>query len=393
MTALCHDNHAGENDAFLKKFNSEVARSRVPLSGGMDLTYRCNLNCAHCYAKPAGAGGELNTGEVVSIIDQVSEAGCLFFLMTGGEPLLREDFGTIYSHARMRGLIVTVFTNATLVDEQTAALFGELPPRSVEVSIYGATPSTHDGITGVEGSHERCLRGVRLLRERGVKLVLKTVLMNRNADEFHAMERLAVEMGARFRMDAMLFPRLDGGMAPMELCVSPDVAVEKEFGSETRRQEWRRYAERMGRPAWSGRPARRDTCPPGYGGRRAGAGKLYDCGAGLNCFHVDARGILHPCLMARSIGYDLRRGTFEEGWRKEIPKVREIPAPADYACGGCGKRGACSFCPASLEMEGGVEHVRYVCDVAGRRLESLALSIYQPLRHQDTKVSLAEVAK
>ena len=153
-----------DSTEFLRGLNRKMARLRVPVSGSIELTRFCNLKCVHCYIRPVSAEEvrsttELDTGTWLAIIDQIAEAGCLNLLITGGEPMLRSDFPAIYSHAKKKGLLVTVFTNGTLVTEEAAALFRELPPQSVEVTVYGASKQTYEGITGVAGSYERSLAG------------------------------------------------------------------------------------------------------------------------------------------------------------------------------------------------------------------------------------------
>jgi MoaA/NifB/PqqE/SkfB family radical SAM enzyme len=99
----------------------------------------------------------MSTKTIQSLIDDITDAGCLYFLITGGEPLLREDFPTIYQHAKENGLIITIFTNGTLINDKIIALFNEFPPHEVEVSIYGATASVYEKITQVAGSFHKCL--------------------------------------------------------------------------------------------------------------------------------------------------------------------------------------------------------------------------------------------
>ena len=98
---------------------------RYHLGGSLDLTARCNLNCVHCYIRqPAGdeavKAGEMTTDQFTWLIDRMAEAGTLFLLITGGEPLLRPDFEQIYTHAKRRGMLISLFTNATLLTPRIA---------------------------------------------------------------------------------------------------------------------------------------------------------------------------------------------------------------------------------------------------------------------------------
>lgn len=358
---MCGPEKLSGNAEFLRRFSTTATSMRVPLQGGMDLTSRCNMSCVHCYAGPAPHSEkdtEVDTESVIRILDQVADAGCLFFLFSGGEPLLRDDFSDVYAHARGRGMIVSVFTNATLVDDRIVGLFSRMPPYSVEVTMYGVSPEVHDSVTRVRGSHEACMRGVRMLKDAGFRVVLKTILMRQNRHEFESLERLAGDLGLEFRMDPMLFPRMDGDPAPLEFLVEPGEAVAAEMSGGNRMGQWREYADKTTGVSTSG--------------------KMYDCGAGVSTFHVDSRGVLHPCLMARNVGYDLTQGSFETGWNDVIPSIREKQARQDDPCGSCGKRGTCSYCPASFDIGiGGNEYRKYACDVSEKREQVLKEQILQ----------------
>ena len=175
-----------DREEYLQEFWDKVAQQHIPLFGSIELTHRCNLRCLHCYlgTHRGSPGKELRTERLFSVIDEITEAGCLFLLLTGGEPLLRKDFPEIYRYAKTKGLMVTVFTNGTLVTDPLVELFEDLPPQAVEVSLYGAAAATYEMITGVEGSFERCLTGIRRFLEHGINVRLKTVLMTLNCREY-----------------------------------------------------------------------------------------------------------------------------------------------------------------------------------------------------------------
>jgi MoaA/NifB/PqqE/SkfB family radical SAM enzyme len=347
------------NAGFLRDFNLRVEALRIPLSGSMSLTHACNIGCVHCYvggkARHYAGRHQMSTDRVKAVLDEVAAEGCLYMLFTGGEPLLRKDFAALYTHARECGMLMTVFTNATLINEDTISLFRELPPQAIDISVYGATEETYEKISRVPGSFERCMTGIRLLHENRVPFTLKTVLMTLNEHEYHQIERLADDYGVRFRMDAGLFPRFDGDTEPLQYRVAPEVAVEKEFSNRRRARMWQKYVDE-----------RRDVPP---------SEKLYTCGSGVNTFHIDAAGRLQPCLMSVHHTYDLASGSFAEGWYEFIPQMREEEAPATGGgCGSCGSGGGCGdddqnqaqdrllsgYCPAFSRLENGDEAKRSV---------------------------------
>jgi MoaA/NifB/PqqE/SkfB family radical SAM enzyme len=271
---------------------------RIPLNGSIAMTHRCHLRCVHCYLgderQSLSRADEQDTAFWRSVIDQVTEAGCLNLLITGGEPLLRSDFAELYARAARRGMLVTVFTNATLVDARIVELFGELTPDLVEVTLYGASREVYERVTGVPGSYERCLAGVDALRDRGISVGLKTMVLQENRHEVSAMRTMAEARGVPFRLDAALFPCRDGCSSPLDHRIPPAEAVALEMEDKVLLQKTvDHFRETQGLPPDD---------------------RLFACMAGLTGFHVDPQGLLLPCLMVATHAFDLRQGTFREGW-------------------------------------------------------------------------------
>lgn len=351
-----HIDWPDDQDYFRDLFQRAQA-ARVPLAGTLELTRRCNLRCVHCYLgaqEQAGHEREMTTAQVLAVLDQVVAAGCLGLLITGGDPLLRADFPEIYRHAKLAGLDVTVFTNGTPVTDRHIELFRDLPPRLVEITLYGATAETYERVTGVRGSYERCLAGVRRLHEAGIRLGLKTILMTVNRHEFAAIEELAGRFGAKFRFDPVLTACLDGGREPLHLRVEPREAVRLDLASPERRRAWLDFRARY--PEW----------PP--------SDRLFQCLAGQTGFHVDAFGNLQPCLMLPAISYSLLAGTFAEGWA-EMAQLREAKARADNRCAACQLRPYCAYCPGLCELENGDPEIPsdYLCALGAGRLQAITM--------------------
>lgn len=343
---------------YLRELSRKAKGERVPISGSLSLTHRCNLRCTHCYLPLRERSGgeaaqELRTAEACALIDEIAGAGCLFFLITGGEPLVRGDFHEIYRHARSRGLLVTIFTNGTMIDRDTVRLFKEYPPRAVEISLYGATAATYEKVTGVGGSYAKCLRGVRLLLDHGIPLKLKSMIMTWNSRELGEMDGMARRLGVPFRIDSALFPRIDGDRSPLALRIPPAEAVAGEVADGERLKEWAAYyARRKGLPSTD---------------------KLYTCGAGLTHFHVDPCGYLQPCSMVIHCRRKLSGGDFLAAWRDMMPRFRAKKAGAGYTCNTCEKRIVCGLCPAFFRLESGSEMRRseYLCRMGQLRFEAL----------------------
>lgn len=332
---------------------------RLPLQGTIETSFRCNLNCVHCYVnEPAGSRTErereLPLGRLKQLIDEIVEAGCLEVLLTGGEVLLRPDFPELYLHAIRRGLIVTVFTNGTLITERIADLFDEYRPHAVEISLYGMTRETYERVTRVPGSYDRCLAGIGRLVARGLPLTLKTMALTWNQHEVAAMEAYAKSLGLRFKFDSLLNPRVDcGANRNSELQLSAEQAIALDLQDPERLRDLRDFCERFVRRA--GPPVDHEY--------------VYNCGAGHMSFTVDPYGQLQMCQLSRKSAFDLRADRFERGWNEYFPELRARKWQTHSICRSCNLVSLCGSCAGAAEMEtGDIEgRVPQFCEVAHLR--------------------------
>lgn len=167
-----------------------------PVKVWVQATGSCNMSCAVCYGDCTSAPGaeELSTEEHLRLIDYFLDNGVMHVMYEGGEPFMRPDFLDIVRYAG-RKLLTWVRTNASLVDDGIAAELARAGVNTVVVDCFGATAATHDAITGVPGSFERTVAGIRRLKAAGLNLVMATILNRRNAHELQAYTELAAELG------------------------------------------------------------------------------------------------------------------------------------------------------------------------------------------------------
>lgn len=342
---------------FSKRLYEDSVKKRIPISGSIELTERCNLKCVHCYInKPPDnrelLNREMSKTEIFNIIDQIVDMGCLWMLFTGGEPLLRPDFIEIYTYAKKAGLLVTIFTNGTLIDEKISDYFAEYCPFSVEITINGATEQTFEKITCVEGSYLQCLKGIELLSERKIPMKLKTMVLSLNKHELDDMRQLARNFEVDFRFDPIINFRLDGNDKPAEYRLTADDVLELDMNDSKRANSFKKSIKK-------------------YYGKTNKPEYIYKCGAGANSFHVDPYGRLSPCIMSRYPSYDLLNGSFSEGWLNFIPEVVSEKVTKVTKCTECEIIGICSLCPGISKMETGDPEgiVEYICNIAHKRVE------------------------
>src|SRR6266571_4150344 len=324
--------------------------SRLPLSGSFELTFKCNLRCVHCYIPDYSGRNEMSTEEIKRILSEAADEGCVWMLLTGGEILCRSDFPEIYLHAKRQGFLLTLFSNGTLLDERIADLLAEDPPFGIEITLYGLSDATYLKTTGFPRPFTRVRRAIDLMLERRLPLSLKAVAMEPLRGEIEKMAAFCDSLGVRFRYDAIVHGRLDGSLAPTQVRSSPDTVVEYDATDPERFAEWLKFYKQYVKP----------TRPSPY---------LMSCGAGVNSFHVTPQGLLLSCEALPLLGYDLRRGSFREGWYGVVADIRERRAEVFNVCAACELKALCDRCPATALLETGSPDgwIPYYCEVTHRR--------------------------
>jgi radical SAM protein with 4Fe4S-binding SPASM domain len=305
-----------------------VERARAasaPLHVLLELTYRCNVRCVHCYL--AGREEEMSLAEWTSALDALAAEGCLIVTLSGGEVLLRRDFFDIAGAAKARGFAMRIFTNGTLVDARASDRLAELSPIVVEMSLLGGTAETHDGITLKKGSFARTIRAAELLGERGVRVKLKTTLMRGNVAEARRMEEVAARLGVQHQVSLVLMPKRDGDPSPVALRAD-DRAL-------------RRYVQRRER-----------DLPEAPVPLAVGDDGL--CSAGRSACSISPSGDVYPCVLLPMKAGNVRERPFGEIWR-DSPSLREMRALVQQhkiGCHGCDDEGH-FFCPALNMLQTG----------------------------------------
>jgi radical SAM protein with 4Fe4S-binding SPASM domain len=348
-----------------REFVDRVARKRdgdrIPWMGSMEVTSRCNLRCLHCYINlpvndTEAQHRELPGEEFCEILNQAADEGCFWLQLTGGEPFVRPDFLKIYSHAKTKGFLIALFTNATTVTPRIADYLAEWPPHSLEITLYARTQPVYERVTRAPGSYKRCMEGIELLLERKLPVELKTAVLNENKEELFDIKAYAEQLGVKFRFDATLNHRLDLGAKPGRHRLSPAEVVDLDLKDEGRSEKLKEFYVRAWRPPLESR-------------------LLYHCGAGSTSFHVDAYGHLSPCIMSRAPSYDLRSGTFRHGWREFMTEVLSQERTRDTQCTTCHIIDACGQCPGHARLETGDQEapVEFLCQIAHLRASAFGL--------------------
>jgi MoaA/NifB/PqqE/SkfB family radical SAM enzyme len=177
---------------------------RLPLEGHFDLTYRCNNTCRHCWLwlapnAPAQAD-ELSFDEIRRIADQARALGTRRWSISGGEPMLRDDFPAIFDYLTRQATTYSLNTNGTLITPQIAQLLKRKGTKMI--ALYGATAEVYDAVTRHDGGFEKAMRGFRYMQEAGAGFVVQLIPMHENWHEWEQMQELAKSLSRHWRVGA-----------------------------------------------------------------------------------------------------------------------------------------------------------------------------------------------
>jgi radical SAM protein with 4Fe4S-binding SPASM domain len=352
--------------AFSADLHQRQAGERMPLQVSIEVTRRCPLECLHCYNNlPMGdmdaRQRELSKEEHFKMLDELVEMGCFWILYTGGEIFARKDFLEIYTYAKKKGFLITLFTNGTIVNEQIADYLVEWPPFAIEITLYGRTRETYEALTAIPGSYDRCLHGIELLRSRKLPLKLKTVATSVNKHEVLEMREFAEELGVEFKIDGQINPRIDCSQSPLAVRLTPEEVVALDMSSPKGVAAYRKLAKRdLENPATL---SQIDT--------------VYFCGGGMNSFAINAYGEVGICVISQQETFGIRNVGVKAVWEQSLLQLRNRKRTRVTKCVECRIQSLCGMCPANGELENGDREspVSFLCSVAHLRAAAIGTEI------------------
>jgi len=171
-----------------------------------EVTKKCNLNCIHCRAGSGPYPEELNTDQCLEILREIREVGKPIVILTGGEPLLRDDVFELARYGTELGLRMVMATNGTLLTPELIGRIASSGIQRVSISIDGADARQHDAFRGVPGAFDRAMAGARLLEENGVEFQINTTITRHNLSDVEAILNLGVQTGAAAHHIFLLVP-------------------------------------------------------------------------------------------------------------------------------------------------------------------------------------------
>ena len=321
-------------NGLLEQMTEKALKLNVPLSVQLDLTYRCNERCVHCYLDHDDHG-EMTTAEIKHLLKEMAEAGVFILTLSGGEIFLRKDFFELLEYARRTLMFcVKLKTNAMLIREREAARIRDLGVESVQISIYSHRPEVHDAITLVPGSLKRSLDAVRFLKSQGLRVVIANVLMTQNMQDYPAVRALAAELGVDCTLDPTITPMMDGDRSVLSLGVD-QTALRQVFRDASLVGDVEEFCAISTNPDED-------------------ALENLPCSAGHTSCYVSPYGDVFPCVQFPLPTGNVRKQRFIDIWRHSdaMNDVRSIRVKDLTTCTSCSHVSSCSRCPGLAFLEG-----------------------------------------
>jgi len=317
----------------MEQMSAKALKLNIPLSVQLDLTYRCNERCVHCYLDHDDHG-EMTTAEIKHLLDEMADAGVFILTLSGGEIFLRKDFFELLEHARRLMFCVKLKTNAVLIRERQAARLRDLGVESIQISIYSHRPEVHDAITLIPGSLKRSVDAIRFLKAQGLKVIIANVLMTQNMHDYPGVRDLAAELGVECTLDPTITPMMDGNRSVLDLGVD-QTGLRQVFRDTALVGDVEEFCAIPAQPGEDDL----DATP---------------CSAGHTACYVSPYGEVFPCVQFPLPTGNVRQQRFVDIWRHsdQMNDVRSIRVKDLTTCPSCTHISNCTRCPGLAYLEG-----------------------------------------
>lgn len=355
-------------------FYTKASRLKIPLSGTFELLPTCNFSCRMCYVRKSEkevlehSRPGVDTDGWLKIAEAARKEGMLFLLLTGGEPFLYKEFGRLYEQLYKMGLLISINTNGSLIDDEIIELFSRMPPKRINITLYGASDETYEALCRVKGGFYKVDQVIRRLRNKGISLKLNGTLTPYNIGDLEAMVSYARSQQLLMQTTVYMFPPIRKDMTKVgqnERFTPEEAAGYQLQASKYLYDEavYKAYLERLANSKALPYGLNESCVDPADGKVR--------CRAGSAAFWVTWDGYMTPCGMMPEPKVEMTGKSFADSW-KELNQATEN-LMLSGTCRRCSNREICHACAAIAMAEtGNVSDVpRYLCDMT-RELKQLA---------------------
>ncbi len=339
-TTMQTNRSTADDNFVLRELNRHAVANNIPLSAHIDLTYRCDLACVHCYLEER-IKSELSLEEIKALLDDLRDMGCLMVLLSGGDLFLRPDALDILRAACERRFFVQIITHGNHIDEDVAEEIAQMGIGVVKISIYSSRPEVHDRVTKVPGSLHASLRAITALRRRGVRVEMKCPVMDINEGAQLEIPILAAKYDCVFNLDHSIRSAQGKGSTPLPTSGQGGCGDLRALNAdiETKIQVLKLRAPHL--------QSLRDL--PHH------SAETPVCTAGRSSVYVDPEGNVTPCLHWEEPAGNVRDVRLRDLWGggDVFLRARDTTRGSFSGCQSCENFAFCDLCPGQAHRESG----------------------------------------
>ena len=323
-----------DSASYSKALFQLAKQQNIPIYAQFELTPRCNFNCEMCYihmteSEMLKLGKELSTDEWLRLAREARDAGTLFLTLTGGEVFVRSDFRELYEKLSEMGFLLSIMTNASLIDDNVIKWLKKRPPYFVRITLYGSTNDVYRSVCGVYNGFDRVDHALGLLQDANIPIALKSVLIRNNENDVQNMFDYATKRNLRFQASYGINKPVRGAKSNAinvrRTQDTPPLSFQKVTVSEKKPGEKGIFRHH-----------------PNY---------LDDCGAYGSSFIITWDGHMTLCSFMDEPFVDVKSKNLYISWIELMKKINTISLPEK--CTNCKYENYCMRCPGVLAAECG----------------------------------------
>ena len=306
-----------ENISEFEDFYRKIYENGYLFSIHIDVTNQCNLRCIHCYHPfdEYTFSNNLTLDEIKKIIDEAFSLGVFRVTISGGEPFIRNDIYDILKYISDKGMIIDVFTNATLINDDVIKKLERYNIKEIGISFYSTRPDVHEAITSSQ-SYSKTYYAIQMLREHNFEVKLKCILMKTNIQYYRELIGFAKEMGCSLVLDFDITPKLNGDNSPTELALDFEDIIKLSLDDSTK--------------FYASAP---EALPP----------ESYPCNAGKYGLYISSAGNIYPCVSLQVKLGNIRHNSLMDIWENNQElHIWQKFRNRDFA--GFGENTYCQYC-------------------------------------------------
>lgn len=344
--SLQPDTQISDNDDFEGQIISVLETQNQLYSATIEMTYACNEKCIHCYAHYPTADNDsehLSSSQYKKFIDELYNMGAMHIAFTGGDPFMNQSFLDLFRYTRSKGFVTDIFTNGLWLSNHPDRLkeILSLRPRAFYISLYGASATTHDSITGIPGSFIKTIDTVSKIRNENIPVVLNVMLLAENYNELDGIIKLATNLNAEYRVSMSLIYRNDGSSAPMNHFIGDKDKIKDVL-----------------------RTIRSKVYSIDKSISTTQTDSEFMCGAGVTSICLSPDGTVYPCVSLKTPLGNINSNSVSDIWEgsARIEIINSLKWTNTKQCKSCPHKSACPHCAGMSQAETGDIFSCNTCD-------------------------------